>query len=150
MKIDWRTIPTKEQRYCTSGDWFWTKDGAEDVLNIRLSPLSNPRHQFLLGLHECLEAMLCWFANIHPSMVDAFDMPYEAAYQAREETLPCGCPTPSMSDPGNDPHAPYGFQHKIADAVERVVAAVLRVDWRAYDKEVNLPPDAVGVWRAQK
>jgi len=141
MRIDWRVVPHKTQRYDSSGDWYWTEDSSGIVLNIRVSRLSDPRWEFLLGLHETVEAMLCHFAGVSQQEVDRFDMPLEAAHQAGATVYPCGCARRESSDPGSDKHAPYGFQHNIADAVERVVAAVLGIRWDDYDAEVDKPPD---------
>lgn len=138
MRIDWQVIEHHHQRYESSGDWFWTDDG--ETLNIRVSRLSRREWEFCLGLHETIEAMLCYFAGIDQKRVDTFDMPYEEAYQRKDEHFPCGCPYRAPSDPGSDPHAPYAFQHKIADACERVVAAVLGIHWPSYDAEVDQPP----------
>lgn len=140
MRIDWRVIEHKDQRYESSGDWFWEQHGDDRILHIRVSRLSHPHYEFCLGLHELVEAMLCHFAGIQQGTVDDFDMPYEAAYQRGALTLPCGCPRTVPSDPGGDKHSPYAFQHKIADAVERVVAAVLGIHWSTYDAEVDWPP----------
>lgn len=136
MRVDWQTIPHKEQRYNTSGDWYW--DGP--VLNIRISQLSNAKYEFCLGLHELIEAMLCHFAGIEQSTVDGFDMPYEYAHAIGDATYPCGCAREPTSNPGGDRHAPYRKQHEIADAAERVVAYFLGIFWADYDAEVDRPP----------
>jgi hypothetical protein len=138
MNIDWRVQPYSQMRYPTSGDWFFSDDGA--TLHIRVSHLSDRRYEFLLGLHELIEAMLCHFAGVSQKMVDNFDIPYEEAYQRRDPILPCGCPRIEPSDPGNDHHAPYYWQHRIADAAERMVAITLGVTWDDYDREVDKPP----------
>lgn len=135
MRIDWRTIRHDEQRYLTSGDWFWTGD----VLNIRISHMSNPYHEFCLGLHELTEAMLCYFMDVPQSAADDFDIPYEAEHAAGKSHYHCGCPRKEFSDPGSDIHAPYHWQHRIADVVERTIAVVLRIDWEDYDREVDDP-----------
>ncbi len=138
MNIDWQRIEHKDQRYPTTGDWYFSDDG--NTLFIRVSRLSSPRYEFCLGLHELVEAMLCWFAGITQADVDRFDMPYEEAYQHKDPLYPCGCARIGPSDPGGDRHCPYAAQHRIADAVERVVAAFLGVRWADYDKEVDEPP----------
>jgi len=144
IRIDWRTIPHKAQRYLTSGDWFWTyDDDATQVLNIRVSELSHPFHEFCLGLHELVEAMLCRSALIGQKIVDDFDIPYEAAHAKGAPSYPCGCPRTEFSDPGGDRHAPYHSQHRVADVVERVVAMTLGIDWKLYDAEVDKPPPAL-------
>jgi len=137
LRIDIRTIPHSDQRYLTSGDWFWSED--ETVLNIRISHMRNSRHEFCLSLHELVEAMLCWFGGVPQSAADEFDMPYETDHAAGKARYHCGCPRKEFSDPGSDIHAPYHWQHRIADVVERTVAAILKIDWEAYDREVDDP-----------
>jgi hypothetical protein len=136
VQIDISVIPHDQQRYDSTGDWYWT----QNILRVRVSKLSDPRWEFCLGLHEMIEAMLCHFMGISQEDVDAFDMPYESAHQRNCVCYPCGCPRQRLSDPGSDKHAPYAFQHKIADAAERVVAAVLGIHWASYDEEVSNPP----------
>ena len=43
----------------------------------------------------------------------------------------------NVDEPGDDPKAPYRKQHLIATGVEKLMAAELGVDWKAYDKKVN-------------
>jgi len=37
-----------------------------------------------------------------------------------------------ISEPGDDPRAPYYDQHKNATALEKVLASILLVDWGDY------------------
>lgn len=138
MNIDWQVVSHSDQRYETSGDWFWS-DGSQ-TLFVRVSHLSDVRYEFLLGLHETIEAFLCHWGGISQAQVDDFDMPYEAAHQRGDSAYPCGCPRKEYSDPGDDKHSPYYWPHRIADAAERVVAMALHVNWADYDAEVDKPP----------
>lgn len=140
MKINIETIPHEKQRYTTVGDWEWgvewdrppgTDMGPKelwkpvDALTIRVSKLSDWRLEFLIGVHELIEAMLCKQAGITTTQVDAFDK----AFGDRDE------------EPGDDSQAPYRKQHCIATGIERLLAAELGVDWKAYEQELFDLPD---------
>lgn len=107
-------VEQKNQRYDTLGDWIWTETG----LDIRLSrefAQRDPRYGALLLVHEFVEAMLCRSTGISTRQVDAFDMSFTGD-----------------GEPGDDPTAPYHRQHQMAEAVERVLASQLGVNWRRY------------------
>jgi hypothetical protein len=107
-------VPQTEQRYDTLGDWIWTGTG----LDIRLSRefcQRDPRYGVLLLVHELVEAMLCRSTGISTRQVDAFDMSFGG-----------------HGEPGDDPSAPYHFQHRAAEAAERALAAELGVKWSRY------------------
>lgn len=117
MKLDWQVIPHSQQRYDTVGDWDWSEDGS--TLFIRISKMNDARYEFLVGLHEMIEAVLCQTAGISPPIVTAFDKASDA------------------DEPGEDPMAPYHFQHKIADAIERIIANLMLVDWGEYEAKLR-------------
>lgn len=123
MKIIIDTIPHSQQRYPTCGDWQWL-DGGE-VLFIRVSKLSDWRYEILIAIHELIETVLCKNDGDVESDVDAFDIAYEKQRAPGDE-----------SEPGDSPRAPYRRQHLIATGIEKILAAELGVDWKAYDKEV--------------
>ncbi len=111
------TVNAKDQRYPTVGDWQFSPN----LLKINVSDLGDWRYEFLIGLHEFVEAMLCKRWRVRQQDVDDFDMKH-----------------PDISgEPGDDPRAPYYKQHQIATAVERLVAAELGVNWNAYEDEVE-------------
>jgi hypothetical protein len=137
LKIDWKVIPHREQRYDTTGDWQLLGD---DIV-IRTSDLGNPDYNFLEGLHEVVEAYLCKRMGITQKMVDDYDFAYETAHQRGDANYPCGCPYNRLSDPGSDPHSPYLCAHLVAEAVEAIVARTLRADWKEYDELAEKPPE---------
>lgn len=122
MNIDIRTIPHHAQRYETVGDWFFDEEG----LHIRVSKMSDQRYEWLVGIHELVEVLLCKAAGITQEEVDAFDMAYEKKRPEGDD-----------SEPGDDLQAPYALQHSIATGVERVVAAFLGVSWSLYDADIQ-------------
>jgi hypothetical protein len=73
------TIPHSRQRYPTSGDWQIDKNGN---LHILVSKMSDQRYEFLIGMHEAIEAYLAIHAGVSPEAVDKFDRAYEANRKA--------------------------------------------------------------------
>jgi hypothetical protein len=137
MRIDIRTIPHSEQRYPSAGDWWW--DSAWLILNIRVSRMSNPRYEFCLAVHELVEAMLCYFANVPSEAVDGFDFAYEEAHARGDSHYPCGCPRQQYSMPGDDVHSPYRREHRLADLFDYGLAAIMGLDRDDYDAQVDKP-----------
>jgi hypothetical protein len=112
-----------KQRYRTVGDWQIDKAGK---LHITVSKMGDQRYEFLVGMHEVIEAYLALHSGVSPEAVDKFDRAYEAKRKPGDD-----------SEPGDDPRAPYHEQHVFAEKIERLLAAELGVDWPAYDKEVS-------------
>jgi hypothetical protein len=114
IQVQVKVIPQKRQRYDTEGDWWWH----DDVLEIRLSAEAgkdDPRYELLLLTHEFIEAILCRSRGITNQQVDAFDLSFKGS-----------------GEPGDDPAAPYHFEHQSAEAAEHALAQALRVNWRSY------------------
>lgn len=122
MNIAIKIIPDSEQRFpFTGADWFWDKDGN---LEVRVSKLSDWRREFILSIHETIEAVLCKHNGVSQKAVDDFDEWYDKTH-------------PTDLNAGDDPLAPYQHEHSIATAVERILAAELRVQWLEYDQELQ-------------
>jgi hypothetical protein len=117
------TIDHSQQRYPTVGDWQIDKAGN---LHITVSKMRDQRYEFLVGMHEVIEAYLALHAGVSPEAVDKFDEAYEARRKPGDD-----------SEPGDDPRAPYHQQHVFAEKIERLLARELGVDWSAYSKEVE-------------
>lgn len=129
MKIIITTTDHKNQRYPTVGDWYFEKTVTEEVLQIKVSKLSDWRREMLIAVHELVEVLLCKHDGVTQEQVDAFDMAFE-------KTRPEG----NEDEPGDSTEAPYRRQHCIATGIERILAAELEVDWSEYEKELmNLP-----------
>ena len=117
MKIIIETIPHKDQRYPTVGDWQFLGD----ELLIRVSEMGDWKKEALVGIHELVEALLCRNRGIEQEEVDKFDMAYKGADM----------------DPGNDPHAPYNEQHFIASTFEESLQEDLSVDEEDYENAID-------------
>jgi hypothetical protein len=120
LKIIIETV--KHQRYRTVGDWQVKPDG----LHVAVSKMSDQRYEFLIGMHETIEAYLAVHAGISPAAVDKFDEAYEARRKKGDD-----------SEPGDDPKAPYHKQHVFAEKIERLLAHELGVNWSSHDHEVS-------------
>lgn len=132
MKYTVSTIPHKEQRYETCGDYFSLKKG---TTFFRISKMNNEDYEFLVFYHELIESYLLKSAGIKMRQVDSWDKKYE--YMRRFGVMTCGCRIMKTSEPGADKHAPYYFQHRFATWKEKEMAKKLRVKWSDYDKAVN-------------
>src|SRR5262245_56977218 len=122
-----KTIPHREQRYDTCGDWW--KEAA--WLKVRVSSMGNPDYEFLIAIHELVERQLCMKMGISEQTVDAWDLAHE-----------------DEEEPGAMESCPYREAHMRAEAIERVLANDLGVDWEHYSrtvtaivKETPLPSD---------
>lgn len=121
-----KTIPHKSQRYETSGDYWREKHR----VHIRVSDLQDKDMEFILMCHELIEHYLAEKNKIKISDIDSFDKKFEAE---RARGLH------GNDEPGDDPKAPYYEYHQLATGIERMLAAILKVDWQEYDgKVVNL------------
>ena len=121
MKILIETIPHKEQRYNTCGDWFY--EGT--TLHIKVSALSDWRREFLVAFHELFEAMWCKHARVSQEDVDQFDLTWQSEGE-------------NATEPGDDPTAPYYRGHQMAIAHERLACFALDQNWFDYERELEL------------
>ena len=123
MKITIETIPHKNQRYETAGDWIFDSSGD---LTIRVSDLGDWRFNALIGLHELVEVLQCKHDGVTQEAVDAFDIAFEKNRAPDNE-----------DEPGDDPKAPYQRQHNLATGIERIMAASMGVKWEEYDGAIQ-------------
>ena len=129
MNISIKTIPHKEHRYPTVGDWWYNKDGS---IEIRVSKMGNWRYETLVAVHELVEILICKHCKVTQKKVDKFDIQFE---NEREQGLHS-----DTEECGDDPDAPYKFQHDIATGVERILAVMLGVCWRKYEQKIYSLP----------
>ena len=122
MNVSIKTIPASEQRYATSGDWWFEGDNLE----IRVTEDGNWKYEMLVAVHELCEVLLCKDRGITQESVDAFDIAFEAA---RKEG--------NTDEPGDEASAPYQKEHFFASNVERLLAAELKVNWKDYDSIIT-------------
>lgn len=122
MNIIIKSIPHKEHRYPTCGDW-WFEDG---TLQIRVSEELPEKSQELVVLHELAEVFMCKANGVTQEQVDQFDMNFEANRHPDDE-----------SEPGDHPDAPYKDQHGLATAIERIAATQMGVNWLDHEHDIE-------------
>jgi hypothetical protein len=122
-KIRAYVIPHDQHRYETVGDYWYPVEGEAD---FRVSDMGNEDFEFLVLIHELIEAHLCRKRGISEPEIKAFDEAFEAA---RAEG--------NVDEPGFDPAAPYLREHTFATVIEKLVAQELEVDWKEYDEKIN-------------
>jgi hypothetical protein len=125
MKIHIETVPHEKQRYPTCGDWQFINP---EYLKVSVSAMHNPDYEFLVGIHETIEAWLA-VKRAGPGVekvLDAFDIEYENNRQEGD-----------TSEPGDDPRCPVYLEHQIATGIERILAGMIGVEWQKYDQGVN-------------
>lgn len=88
--------------------------------------MKNWRYECLVAVHELVELLICRWNGVTGAAVDEFDITFE-------KNRAC-C---DFSEPGDDPKAPYRFEHCIATGVERILAAVLGVSWKKYEAKIE-------------
>lgn len=115
-KIVIETIPHDRQRYDTIGDYFLDENG---VMQVRVSKTQD-RYEFLIAIHELIEAFLAKDRGILWESIDDFD----------KEFIGNG-------EPGHSKKAPYHKEHVFAEIIERMIAFELGIEWDDYCKEVD-------------
>lgn len=123
MTVVIQTIPHGQQKYDTVGDWRFDADGN---LKIFVSDLGSDYYNFLVGVHELWEAILCKARSIPTEDVDAFDIKFEIDRQPG-----------NLDEPGDDPRAPYHREHCSATGVERLLCSELDIIWKLYEEKIN-------------
>jgi hypothetical protein len=94
-----------------------------------VSDLGSPDSEFLVGIHEAVEASLIRKRGISNESITRFDKSYE-------KTRPEG----DTSEPGDHPDAPYRKEHFFATNIERLVAEQMGVDWTEHDERIMKLP----------
>lgn len=107
------SIKTGECRFDGVGDW-------PKYDEIIVSPLKDWKHEFLIGLHELIEAQLCKARGITPEMVDEFDSKFKGD-----------------GEPGDDPDCPYRKEHAFASMIEMIVCNELGINFSEYEKTIG-------------
>ncbi len=126
-------IDHKNHRYPTVGDWIPFLDGKDCIrLDVRVSKMNNADYEFMVAVHELIEAYLCLREGITDAEVSDFDIKFEQDREVGKHS--------STAEPGNHPKAPYRRQHKFATKIEKLICRQLGISWETYDKAVvNMP-----------
>lgn len=118
MRVTIKTIPHKEQRYPTCGDWRFD---AEGNLEIAVSEMDDWRYEMLVAFHELAEALMCRHRGISEQDVTAFDVAFEKNRGVLGE-----------GEPGDQKDAPYHKEHVFAENLECMLAGQLDVEMPDY------------------
>jgi hypothetical protein len=126
LNIHIKTISHRLQQYDTVGNyWRDASDCGAEVLEIRVSRMRDRRYEFLVALHELIEALVCEWRGVSFAAITRFDIEYERKRRKDEG-----------AEPGASPRAPYRREHRFAERIERLVARELGVDWTKYGRAV--------------
>lgn len=126
-KIVIRPIDWQNHRYSTCGDWLY--DAEDNVIEVRVSRMTDWRSELAVALHEVIESVCCLEKDISEAQVTAFDIQYE---KEREEGKHS-----EFEESGDDKAAPYHDEHVAASFVEREVCSQLKLDWKKHEQIVN-------------
>lgn len=118
-QIDYQTIPHKQQRYDTAGDYYQCECSKCGVIKLRVSQLEKPEYELLVLIHELYEWFTTTKDGISEESITEFDIN--------------GVSPEYEDDPGCDPNAPYHKRHMEAVEIEKFVAKLLGINWKKYD-----------------
>lgn len=110
------TIPHKEQRYDTAGDYLDFASG--EVRLLFISDMGNADYEFLVLIHELLEQHLCLKRGIPEPVIAEYDKTYTGEHP---------------DNPGLDPRAPYHKEHMFSEQIEELIGKELGIDMVAYN-----------------
>ena len=123
-------IPHNEQRYLTSGDWWWEQDEkGELILQIRVSDMFSSESETAVAIHEIREAMLCHDHGIKEETVTNFDLRFESERSAGMHM--------EEDEPGDATVAPYHLEHKAAEFAERAFISAGDSSWEQHCSNVE-------------
>jgi hypothetical protein len=123
-------IPHKLQRYNTPGDYYFDESG--DLI-VNISDTGDDFANELILIHELVEEMLTRKRGITEPEIMAFDELYEKERAEGKHT--------ADEEPGWDDRCPCKKEHSFAEAIERLCANEVGLDWNEYDKKV------MNVWK---
>jgi len=122
MKIIIESIPQKDHRYDTCGDYWYDENGG---LQVRVTEMGK-REMMLVIFHELVEQFLTEERNIQEQDIMKFDIEFENNRIEGDD-----------SEPGDNPNAPYRKEHRFAENIERMIAHEIGYNWDEYTKRFN-------------
>ena len=126
LNINIKTIPHKEHRYPTLGDYWRNTDGKQEM---RISEMGNDDYAFMIAIHELIEWYLTEKRGIKEEDIKAFDELFE---KERLRGLHA-----EKEEAGFDSRAPYLKEHAFATNIEKQLAKELGVNWDKYDADIK-------------
>lgn len=125
MNVECKTIPYKQQRYETCGDYWIDETG----VHFRVNDMGNDDFEFLVRMHEMIEEHMTRRRGLKEPDIMAFDLMWE---KEREEGKHA-----EDEEPGHDPRAPYHREHVLSENIERMLAHFMGISWPEYERAVN-------------
>lgn len=128
MKIFMQTLSEGEQHPCgyeTCGDWQVFEPCR---IEVTVNKMADPDSEFVVMLHELVEAYLCRKRGITSEEVGNFDRLFEEERAQGKHD--------NMAEPGDDPRAPYLHQHQAATVIEMLVFHMLGGHWVSHCKGI--------------
>lgn len=126
MKIVIETIPHKEHRYNTCGDYWIEKDG---TIQVRISKMKDKYVQAVI-LHELYELFSVINKKISIKKIDIFDTAFEVLREKYPKLI-------GEQEPGNMISAPYFQEHQDATVIERFFCKNNNIDWNKYEQTID-------------
>jgi hypothetical protein len=127
LDIHIKTIPHKEQRYPTLGDYWRNSEGKQEM---RISEMGNDDYAFIIAIHEMIEWYLTEKRGIKEEDIKAFDEMFEKEFSQGLH--------PEAFQPGLDPRAPYIKEHAFAVSIEKQLAKELGIKWEKYNGDLPI------------
>jgi len=121
-----RFIDPNNHRYPTCGDWLY--DAEDNILEVRVSRMTDWRSELSVAVHEAVEAIMCLEKDISETDVTAFDLQFEKDRDAGKHS--------EADEPGDDKSAPYHLPHVAATFVEKEICAQTQLSWLEHEKNV--------------
>jgi hypothetical protein len=125
LNIDIKTQPSNKMRYPTAGDYYEDRYGT----HIRVADMGCWEYEALVVAHELVEYFIIKFQGIPIRVIDAWDIQFE-----KERDMGIHGPD---DEPGEGLGCPYAIAHSIASGVERILGAMIGVDFDTYANAFN-------------
>ena len=125
-----KTIPHKQHRYETVGDYYYHRPSRSDPFkgwNISVSGMHNKKYEICVAVHELIEMSLCQARGIKNGDITKFDKQYEKERLEGKH---------GDEEPGFDSGCPCYKEHVFATKVEKMLAKEFGIDWETYDKTI--------------
>ena len=111
INIRIKTVKPGTLPYNRVGDWHWEGER----LHIWVQDMKDERHEWLIALHEIVEAYLCKVSQVSEESIDEYDKANEGKW------IPAG---------------PGYREHLTATGIESILASITGVNWDKYEEEV--------------
>ena len=126
IDIHIKTIPHKNQRYSTVGDYWIDSNG---VMQVRVSEMKDSYCMAVI-IHELYELFSVMLNKIPIKDIDRYDTDFEDLRSRFSKII-------GDQEPGGMVSAPYHKQHEEATKVEKYFCKRNKINWSKYEHKVN-------------